>query len=137
MKTYRERLALVTTTRGSILRDFYQPVILLFSFPAITYAAITYGSLLAGFALMTSVQATYLFYPPYNFSAAGVGLMNVAPFVGTIPVTFFAGYLDDKSIMWLASRNGGCLGDDIDDKDENWLGENAARGSSPVVEDRL
>lgn len=107
MKSYRERLALVTKTDGSILHDLYQPVVLLFSFPAITYTAITYGSLLAWFAIMTSVQATYLFEEPYNFSAAGVGLMNLAPFVGTIPGIFVGGYLSDRSIMWLASRNGG------------------------------
>lgn len=107
MKTYRERLALITKTDGSILHDFYQPIVLLFTFPAISFTAITYGSLLAWFATLTSVQATYLFYPPYNFSAAGVGLMNVAPFIGAIPGTFVGGYLNDKSIIWLSRRNGG------------------------------
>ena len=106
-KTYWERLALVTKTDGSILHDFYQPVVVLFSFPAIAYTAITYGSLLSWFAVMTSVQATYLFYPPYNFSAAGVGLMNLAPFIGTLPGTLVGGYLNDKSIIWLSKRNGG------------------------------
>lgn len=107
MKPYRQRLALITKTDGSILHDFYQPVVLLFSFPAIAYCAITYGSLLAWFAVMTSVQATYLFSPPYNFTAAGVGLMNLAPFIGTIPGTVVGGWLNDKSIMWLAKRNRG------------------------------
>lgn len=107
MKSYRERLALITKTEGSILHDLYQPIIVLFTFPAITYTALTYGSLLAWFATMTSVQATYMFYPPYNFSAAGVGLMNLAPFVGTIPGTLVGGYLNDKSIIWLSKRNGG------------------------------
>ena len=107
MKTLWERLPLITKTDGSILHDIYQPVVLLFTFPAIAYTAMTYGSLLAWFATMTSVQATYLFYPPYNFSAAGVGLMNVAPFVGVIPGTFVGGYLNDKSILWLSKRNNG------------------------------
>lgn len=107
MKTYRERLALVTKSDGSILHDMYRPVVLLFTFPAIAFTAITYGSILAWFAVLSSVQATYLFYPPYNFSAAGVGLMNIAPFVGTIPGTLVGGYLNDKSILWLSKRNGG------------------------------
>ncbi|EXJ86776.1 hypothetical protein A1O3_03730 [Capronia epimyces CBS 606.96] len=107
MKTYRERLVLITKTDGSILHHFSQPLVLLFTFPAITYTALTYGSLLAWFAIMTSVQATYLFYPPYNFSAAGVGLMNLAPFIGTIPGTLVGGWLNDKSIVWLSKRNGG------------------------------
>lgn len=107
MKSYRQRLTFITPTSGSLLHDFYQPVTLLFTFPAITFCAITYGSQLAWFAVMTSVQATYLFSPPYNFTAAGVGLMNLAPFVGTIPGTLVGGWLNDKSIIWLAKRNKG------------------------------
>lgn len=107
MRSYRERLALLTPTGGSILFDMYNPVVLLFRFPAIAYTAITYGSLLAWFAVLISIQATYLFEPPYNFSAAGVGLMNVAPFVGSIPGIIIGGYLNDKSIIWLSRRNGG------------------------------
>jgi len=107
MKPYRQRLALFTRTDGSIFHDFYQPVELLFTFPAIAFCAITYGSLLAWFAVLTSIQATYLFSPPYNFTAVGVGLMNLAPFVGTIPGTLVGGWLNDKSIMWLSKRNNG------------------------------
>ncbi|KID83526.1 Major facilitator superfamily transporter [Metarhizium guizhouense ARSEF 977] len=51
--------------------------------------------------------ATYLFSEPYNFTAAGVGLMNVAPFIGTFPGIFLGGWMNDKSIVWLARRNGG------------------------------
>lgn len=107
LKTQRERLALITKTDGSILFDLYNPFVLLFTFPAIAYTAVTYGSLLAWFAVLTSVQATYLFSPPYNFTAAGVGLMNLAPFIGTVLALFFGGYLNDKSIVWLSRRNGG------------------------------
>jgi MFS family permease len=105
--TYRQRMAWFTNSKTDIMHDFYQPVVLLFTFPAIAYTAITYGSLLAWFAILTSVQATYMFSPPYNFTAAGVGLMNVAPFIGSIPGIFLGGWLNDKSILWLARRNGG------------------------------
>ncbi|KAK2595650.1 hypothetical protein QQS21_006621 [Conoideocrella luteorostrata] len=107
MKTYRQRMAWVTNSKTDILHDLYQPIVLLFTFPAITYTALTYGSLLAWFAILTSIQATYMFSPPYNFSAAGVGLMNVAPFIGSAPGIFIGGYLNDKSIIWLSRRNGG------------------------------
>ncbi|KAM0440038.1 hypothetical protein ACHAPT_001141 [Fusarium lateritium] len=106
-KSYRERLAWVTKTDGTMLHDFYEPVVVLFTFPAVAYTAITYGSLLAWFAILISTQSTYLFLPPYNFSAVGVGLMNLAPFVGSIPGVFFGGYLNDKSIVWLSKRNNG------------------------------
>ncbi|KAI8650814.1 MFS domain-containing protein [Fusarium keratoplasticum] len=106
-KSYRERLAWVTKTDGSMLHDFYQPVVVLFTFPAVAYTAATFGTLLAWFAILVSTQSTYLFLPPYNFTAVGVGLMNLAPFVGALPGVFFGGYLNDKSIVWLAKRNNG------------------------------
>jgi MFS family permease len=106
-KTYLERMALITPTNESLLPHFWQPIETLFTFPAVTYAAITYGSTLAWFAMMTSLQATYMLIPPYNFDAIGIGLMNVAPFVGAVLGFPFGGYLSDKSIMWLSKKNGG------------------------------
>lgn len=72
-KTYRQRLALFTKTEAPITPHFWQPIVILFTFPAVTYTALTYGLILATFAIMTSVQATYLILPPYNFGAEGVG----------------------------------------------------------------
>ncbi|CAG8238503.1 unnamed protein product [Penicillium nalgiovense] len=107
MKTYFQRMALVTTTDEALWPHFYQPIVALFTFPAVSYAAITYGSVLSWFAIMTSLQASYMIIPPYNFDAVGVGLMNVAPFVGALLGFPFGGYLSDKSILWLSKRNGG------------------------------
>ncbi|EAT77026.2 hypothetical protein SNOG_15651 [Parastagonospora nodorum SN15] len=106
-KTYRQRMALLTTTSGPIKQHFWQPVVLLFTFPAVAFAAVTYGTILASFAILTSVQAIYLLQPPYNFGSEGVGLMNVAPFVGACIGFFFGGYFNDKLIVWLSKRNGG------------------------------
>lgn len=106
-KTYFERMALITPTDESLLPHLWQPIETLFTFPAVTYAAITYGSTLAWFAMMTSLQATYMLMPPYNFDAIGIGLMNVAPFVGAILGFPCGGYLSDKSILWLSKKNGG------------------------------
>lgn len=106
LKSYRQRLALITRTDESILQHFYQPLLILFRFPAVTYAAITWGYVLSCFAILTSVQATYMIEPPYNFNAIGIGLMNLPPFIGGF-LGFFGGYLNDKSIIWLSKRNGG------------------------------
>ncbi|RMZ77963.1 hypothetical protein DV738_g4158, partial [Chaetothyriales sp. CBS 135597] len=106
LKSYRERMAFWTPTPGSVGHHFYQPIVVLFTFPAVGYTALTYGGTLATFAIMTSVQATYMILPPYNFSAAGIGLMNIAPFVGCV-LGFFVGYLNDVSILRIAKRNGG------------------------------
>jgi len=106
-KTYRQRMAFTTTTNAPVVRHFWQPVVVLFTFPAILYTAVTFGIILASFAAETTIQATYLLEPPYNFSASGVGLMNLPPFVGAILGFPFGGYLNDKSIRWSASRNQG------------------------------
>ncbi|KAH7067221.1 major facilitator superfamily domain-containing protein [Paraphoma chrysanthemicola] len=105
--TYRRRLRLVTPSTGSISHHFYQPIIVLFSFPAVTYAALTYGIVLASFAIITSVQAIYLIEPPYNFGADGIGLMNIAPFVGACAGFLLVSFVSDKSIFWLSKRNEG------------------------------
>ncbi|KAI2708394.1 hypothetical protein CBS147332_6455 [Penicillium roqueforti] len=107
MKTYFQRMALVTITNEALWPHFYQPIVALFTFPAVSYVAITYGSMLSWFAIMTSLQASYMIIPPYNFDAIGVGLMNVAPFVGALLGFPFGGHLSDKSILWLSKRNGG------------------------------
>ncbi|KAJ5085977.1 hypothetical protein N7532_010748 [Penicillium argentinense] len=106
-KTYWQRMAWVTKTNESLWPHFYIPLITLFKYPAVTYTALTYGSTLAWFAIMTSLQASYMLLPPYNFDAIGVGLMNVAPFVGAMLGFPFGGYLSDKSILWLSKKNGG------------------------------
>ncbi|KAJ6780172.1 hypothetical protein PWT90_04400 [Aphanocladium album] len=107
IRSLRQRFALVTMTKGTILHDLYEPIIILVTFPAITYTAIAYGVLLAWFAVLISVQATYMFDPPYNFTSIGIGLMNIAPFIASIPGVLIGGYLNDKFIVWLAHRNHG------------------------------
>jgi MFS family permease len=106
-KTYRQRLALLTPSNQPIAHHFYQPIVVLFTFPAVAYAALTYGTLLACMALMSSTQAVYLLQPPYNFGPSGVGLMNIAPFVGSVFGFFAGGHLNDKAIMWFSRRNRG------------------------------
>lgn len=106
-KTYWQRMAWITKTDESLWPHFYIPLVTLFTYPAVTYAALTYGSTLAWFAIMTSLQASYMLLPPYNFDAIGIGLMNVAPFVGAVLGFPCGGYLSDKSILWLSKKNGG------------------------------
>ncbi|TQV94861.1 Major facilitator superfamily transporter [Cordyceps javanica] len=106
-KTYLQRLALVTETKGSIWRDFYRPLIPLFKFAAVAYAAVTFGTLSIAFAVISSVMSIYLFEPPYNFTASAVGLINLALFVTSIPSLVFGGYGNDLLILWLSKRNGG------------------------------
>lgn len=110
IKSYRERLALFTRTGGTfnnVIRHTYQPFVILATFPAVTFVAIVYGSLLAWLAIVLNVQATYFTLSPYNFSSAGVGLLNLPTLIGCVLGGFFGGHLSDYSIKWLARRNGG------------------------------
>lgn len=106
-RTYRQRMAWTTKTDGPITQHFWQPVVILFTFPAVTYTALTYGGVLATFAIMTSIQATYLLAPPYNFGAEGVGLMNLPPFIGGMFGFLVGGWLNDWSAIYLSKRNRG------------------------------
>jgi hypothetical protein len=45
--------------------------------------------------------------PLYNFDAVGIDLMNVPPMIGAFFAFSVGGFLNDKSIIWLAKRNGG------------------------------
>lgn len=106
-KSYRQRMALYTPTSAPILQHVYQPLVVLTTFPAVAYSALTFGTILACFAILITVNAIYLLEPPYNFSASGVGLFNLPPFIGCFIGFFVGGWLNDKSIMWLARRNQG------------------------------
>ncbi|KIW43301.1 uncharacterized protein PV06_04415 [Exophiala oligosperma] len=102
----RERFALVTKTPAPISQHFYRPFILLVMFPGMAYTAITYGSLLAWFAIMNTLAPQHLSAPPYNFSASALGLFNVAPFIGSV-VGMAITPLNDWIILHLARRNNG------------------------------
>lgn len=106
-KTYTQRMALITKTDSPVLRHFYQPFVVLVFFPAVLYTALTYGSLIAWISVMNSIQATIMILPPYNLSSVGVGLIQLAPFVGSIIGFFVAGPLNDRLCIWLAKRNNG------------------------------
>ena len=87
-KTYRQRMALITRSDAPIVRHIYQPVIILFTLPAVTYTALTFGCVLSCFSVIVTVQAIYLPLEPYNFGPDGVGLMQLPPFLGSILGTF-------------------------------------------------
>jgi hypothetical protein len=45
--------------------------------------------------------------PPYNFSTAGVGYVNIGPFVGALFGLVYGGPLSDWSVKYFAKRNNG------------------------------
>ncbi|KAL3444561.1 major facilitator superfamily domain-containing protein [Aspergillus insuetus] len=106
-KPLRQRLAFITKTPDPISRHFYQPLLILISFPAVAYTATAYGTLLAFFSACASAGSYFMIYPPYNFSPSAVGLFHLGGFTGALLGTLTMAPLIDWMIVRLAKRNGG------------------------------
>jgi MFS family permease len=106
-KPIRQRLAFVTKTDMPIVQHFYQPLFILFAFPAVAYAAITYGTLLAWFSAIASSGSYFLLAEPYNFSPSAIGLFHLGGFLGTFIATMTVPAFSDWFIVRSAKKNGG------------------------------
>ncbi|KAK4943123.1 hypothetical protein LTR10_017322 [Elasticomyces elasticus] len=112
-KTYWQRLAITTTTSTSgesnqaFLRHMYQPLVLLCTIPAITYAALVYGILVGLGDVMSTTMSTFLTQPPYNFSSGHVGLMHLPRVIGVTIGAAIGGPLSDWTILYLSRRRNG------------------------------
>ena len=110
MRTYRQRLALWSRSPGSFGKLFfhtYQPLVLFATIPAVFYISLVYSIVNASITVIITVLSQYLYYPPYNFNSAQVGLMSLPPFVGTTLSLILCGPISDWSILFLAKRNKG------------------------------
>lgn len=111
-KTYWQKLAITTTTSSgeghhAFLRHMYQPLILLFTIPAITYAALVYGILVGLGDVMSTTMSTFLTEAPYNFSSDQVGLMHLPLVIGVTIGAAIGGPLSDWTIVYLSRRRNG------------------------------
>ena len=109
-KTYWQALSFSTTSRGpwkTFARHSYQPFFILFTVPGVAYSSCVYAVLLAWSTVMTAALSTYMLDPPYSFSATGIGLMNLAPFIGTTLGCLICGPISDWMILRLARRKNG------------------------------
>ncbi|KAL2812979.1 major facilitator superfamily domain-containing protein [Aspergillus granulosus] len=106
-KSIRQRLAFVTKTPGPMFQHFYQPLVVLVTFPAVAYTAVTYGTLLAFFSAASSAGSYFMIYPPYNFSPSAIGLFHLGAFIGALLATLIMSPLIDWTIIRLAKRNNG------------------------------
>ncbi|KAG5355096.1 putative MFS-type transporter [Yarrowia sp. B02] len=105
-----KRLALVAYTPGSwkeFLRKILAPFIVLFSYPIVAFAAMQYGCMLSFVAMVSTTTSDSFAAPPYNFSAAGIGNINIAPCVGMLLGCIYGGWFNDKTIIWMSNRNHG------------------------------
>lgn len=109
-KTYWQLMGLATTTPGPFMqfaRHAYQPFQILGTIPGVAYMSLVYAVQLAWATVMAAAQSTYMQDPPYNFDSTQIGLMNLAPFIGTTLGSLICGPLSDWLILKLAKRNKG------------------------------
>ena len=81
---------------------------ILFAYPSILWSALVY-SLSIGWliVLSESVSEIYRNRSSYNFSALGVGLVYISPFIGGILGSAVAGKVSDIVVRFMSRRNGG------------------------------
>lgn len=47
-------------------------------------AGLFYGTIISWLVVMATTEAEFFYAPPYNFTSSGVGLLSIAPFIGTL-----------------------------------------------------
>ena len=107
LRSRKERLRLVTRTDEPLLGLYLRPLEALFTMVPVAFTAIQFGFSLCWIAVISSVQAGYMFYAPWNFNAFEVGLLNLAPFIGLAVGAPLGGTLGDIIVVKAAKRNGG------------------------------
>ena len=63
--------------------------------------------MLTWLAMSATTLANSFTQPPYEFSPEAIGNMNISPFVGLLIGSFYGGWLNDKSMLYLTKRNHG------------------------------
>lgn len=109
-KTYRERLRIFTPSPGrpiDFLRHVWQPLFILCTIPGVAYCSLVYAVLQAWSTAQSAALSTYMIKPPYSFGAQGIGLMNLAPFIGNSLGTMICGPISDWLVLKLAKKNNG------------------------------
>lgn len=91
-KTYLQKLKPISRTgfmkHGDLLSMAWRPIVFL-SFPVVFYAGFTYGSYLVWFNVLNGTTSLIFSSPPYNFKASNVGLVYIAPLIGTLSAYVF------------------------------------------------
>ena len=112
-KTYWQRIALITKAPNLVGTGFKQyfarlfHTLRIFAFPAVIYSGIQWGAQDAWLTFYLTVEENNWYDPPYNYTDAAVGIMNVPCLIGAVIGCFWGGYLSDKFVLWMAKRNNG------------------------------
>jgi MFS family permease len=109
-KSYLQRLKPIATSKGNFTQlavHSIQPLLVVCTIPAVSYVALLYGLVTAALQVSVTLIAAVMPAPPYNFTPAQVGLMNLPPLIGNILGTAIGAPITDRLILYLARRNKG------------------------------
>ncbi|KPM41412.1 putative MFS-type transporter [Neonectria ditissima] len=114
-KTYWQRIALVTPApnlRGLGIQQYVSRLwhtMGIFTFPAVWFAGLQWGMQNIALSFYLTVQEDYWSGPPWNYSDAAVGNMNLPCLIGSVIGCFYGGYCSDVFSLWMTRRNKGIM----------------------------
>jgi MFS family permease len=114
-KSYWQRIALITPARnlkGTGFKQYFQRlyhVLRIFTFPAVWYSGLQWGAQDAWLTFYLTVIEDNWYDPPWNYSDAADGNMNLPCLIGAVIGCFYGGWFSDKFVLWMTKRNRGVM----------------------------
>jgi hypothetical protein len=90
------------TVKQALLRPFVLCV-----YPTVLWASFTFGIALTWNIVLALTVAQLFAPPPYAFDSAGLGLIFLSPFVGSLAGTYLCGPLGDRIALYYTRKNNG------------------------------
>ncbi|ORY71486.1 major facilitator superfamily domain-containing protein [Pseudomassariella vexata] len=106
-KTFWQKLAVFDKPRPFMMYYRAWQSLKLLSWPVVFYSGFSYGTYLIYFNILNATSSIILGSPPYNFSAAMVGLSYISCMIGVIAASALTGVFSDRFVIRLARKNNG------------------------------
>lgn len=109
-KSYWSSIAIITLAvnlKGTGFKQYIQRLWLttrVFLFPPVLYAGLQWGAQDIFLTFYMTTMAEDWIEPPYNYSDAAVGLMNVPLIIGALIGCIYGGYFADKFVQYYAKH---------------------------------
>ncbi|WYZ46590.1 hypothetical protein EsH8_IX_000815 [Colletotrichum jinshuiense] len=114
-KTYWDRIRIITPApnlRGTGFKQYLFRLwhtLRVFTFPAVWYAGLQWGLQNICLTFYLTVQEDWWYGPPWNYSPAAVGNMNLPTLIGSLVGCLYGGYGSDRFMLWMIKRNKGVM----------------------------
>ncbi|KAF1954831.1 major facilitator superfamily transporter [Byssothecium circinans] len=114
-KTYWDRIRVITPApnlQGTGFKQYLNRLwhtLRVFTFPAVWYAGLQWGFQSSCLTFYLTVQEDWWYGPPWNYSAAAVGNMNLPTLIGSLIGCAYGGYGSDAFMQWMIKRNKGVM----------------------------